>query len=220
MNLTDVIGPVMVGPSSSHTAGVVRIGKVARSIFGGTPKELEIIFYRSFAKTYKGHGSDKAIVAGLLGFEPDDVRIRNSVEYAIKEGYEFNINPSDRHTTHPNTVRLKGYDKSGQWCEVTAESIGGGEIRIRKINQVDVELDGSYDTIITRHRDKPGVVSKLSKILYDADINIATMKVYRDSKGEQAIMLIEVDSRPDVGVINQMSEVDGLDDVKFISKIF
>ncbi len=220
MNLTDVIGPIMVGPSSSHTAGVVRIGKVAYSILGYTPKEAEVKFYRSFAKTYKGHGSDKAIVGGLLNFEPDDERIRDSITYAKNLGYNFNIIPSDRYTKHPNTVKITALDINGEKCEITAESVGGGDIRIRKINRIDVELDGTYDTIITNHIDVPGVVTKITGILFDHNINIATMKVFRDSKGEKAMMLIEIDSKPEKETMEEINKLPNIYDVTFVPKIF
>ncbi len=220
MNIMEVIGPIMVGPSSSHTAGVVRLGKVCYRIFGHTPKEVEITFYRSFAKTYKGHGSDKAIVAGLLNFETDDERIKNSIEYAKDLGYEFNIKTSDRYTKHPNTVKVVALDKNGLQCEIFGESVGGGDIRIRKIDNIDVELDGTYDTIITRHEDKPGVVTRLTKLLYEADINIATMKVFRANKGDDAIMFIEVDSEPTNALILEMQKLTNVHDIKFIPKIF
>ncbi len=220
MNLTDVIGPIMVGPSSSHTAGVVRIGKVAYCILGHTPKEAEIKFYRSFAKTYKGHGSDKAIIGGLLNFEPDDERIRDSIAYAENLGYKFNIVPSDRYTTHPNTVKITAQDINNKKCEIIAESVGGGDIRIRKINHIDVELDGTYDTIITNHIDVPGVVTKITGILFQHNINIATMKVFRDNKGEKAMMLIEIDSKPTNNILEEINELENIYDVTFVPKIF
>ncbi len=220
MNLTDVIGPIMVGPSSSHTAGVVRIGKVAYSILGHTPKTAKIKFYRSFAKTYKGHGSDKAVVAGLLNFEPDDTRIRDSLAYAKKLGFDFEIIPSDRYTTHPNTVKISALDVNGDNCEITAESVGGGDIRIRKINKIDVELDGTYHTIITNHNDVPGVVTKITGILYKFGINIATMKVFRSNKGEDAMMLIEVDSEPLDSVFQEINKLEHIYNVTFVPKIF
>ncbi len=220
MNLMEVVGPIMVGPSSSHTAGVVRLGKVCYRIFGHTPKVVDVTFYRSFAKTYKGHGSDKAIVAGLLNFETDDERIKDSIKYAKELGYEFNIKTSDRYTNHPNTVKVVALDRSGVECEIIGESIGGGDIRIRKIDKIDVELDGTYHTIITRHEDRPGIVSKLTKLLYEANINIATMKVFRANKGDDAIMLVEVDSEPPNELNIAMQELENVHDIKFIPKIF
>ncbi|MFV0520134.1 MAG: L-serine ammonia-lyase, iron-sulfur-dependent subunit beta [Lachnospirales bacterium] len=220
MNIMQVVGPIMVGPSSSHTAGVVRLGKVCYRILGGTPKEAEITFYRSFAKTYKGHGSDKAIVAGLLNFTTDDERIVNAVEYAKELGFDFRITPSEKYSRHPNTVKVVAKDVHGNQCEILGESIGGGEIRVRKIDGIDVELDGTYDTIITHHKDEPGVVTKLTKILYEANINIATMKVFRANKGDSAIMFVEVDHKPSKEIIEDMKKLNSIQDIKFIPKIF
>ena len=188
MQLFDVLGPVMIGPSSSHTAGVVRIGNVARRILGHTPSRAIIQFHGSLAKTYEGHGSDKAIVAGLLGFKPDDVRIRDSLELAKKAGLSYEIKQVELEDAHPNTVLL---DLNG--LTMQAASVGGGNILVQKINDIDVLFDGNYDTLIIIHRDKPGAVASVTNFLALEKINIAGMKVYRSKKGGSAIMVIEVD---------------------------
>lgn len=189
----DIIGPVMIGPSSSHTAGAVRIGKMARIILGEEPVQAIIDLHGSFAMTYRGHGTDKAIIAGLLGFETDDERIKDSLSIAEKEGLYFRIAPVDLCDAHPNTAVIYLTGKSGRSVRVTGASTGGGNILINSIDGYDVELRGSYHTLITIHNDKPGVIAMVTNILAKSEINVAFMRVSRQEKGAQALMIIEVD---------------------------
>lgn len=218
MNIFDIIGPVMVGPSSSHTAGVVRIGNFVYKLFGTTPKEVKITFYGSFADTYKGHGSDRAIVAGLLGYDTDDSRIIDALDIAVNEGYRFDITTSSNNMPHPNTVMIEAYDTRGNHHRIIAESIGGSNIRIVKINEIDVDLDGSCDALITSHFDKPGVVSNVSHILYAEKINIVGMKVFSTKKGE-AIMMVEIDNTPSDKALELINEVENINTVQYVKKI-
>ena len=188
----------MIGPSSSHTAGVVRIGNVARRLLGHTPSHAHIQFHGSLAKTYRGHGSDKAIVAGLLGFNPDDMRIRDSFELAKAAKLSYDIAEIDLENAHPNTIvlSLSCNETQGSFT-LQAASVGGGNILVQKINEIDVLFDGYYDTLIIIHHDMPGAISLVTNVLAVEKINIASMKVYRSKKGGQAIMVIEVDGRID-----------------------
>ncbi len=216
MNIFDVVGPIMIGPSSSHTAGVVKIGNICRKILGHTPKEVHITFYGSFASTYIGHGTDKAIVGGLLGYSTCDKRIRTSLEDAKKNNYNFIINTKTKKTRHPNTLKIEAIGIDGNPTSILAESIGGGSILIRKINGMDVELNGELDTILLQYDDKPGMIFQISKILLQYNINIATLNCYRSNKGGIAILSIEIDGMVNDTIKNVISNVENVHIVRFI----
>lgn len=193
MNVFDIIGPIMVGPSSSHTAGAVRIGRVARMVIGETPSEAIITLYGSFAKTYQGHGTDKAIVAGLMDFDVADERIIRSLEIADEKGIKITFIKSEEESIHPNTVKIDLKSKDGKHALVTGCSIGGGSIEIVNVNGVEVNFTGEYYTIIITHQDAPGAIARVSEVLASKRINIAFMKVFRKLRGQEAIMVIEAD---------------------------
>ncbi|MGE5581179.1 MAG: L-serine ammonia-lyase, iron-sulfur-dependent subunit beta [Bacillota bacterium] len=193
MNVFDIIGPVMVGPSSSHTAGAVRIGIIARELLGEPPLSVVVKFHGSFARTYKGHGTDRAIIAGLMGMSPDDLRIRESLSLAAEAGLEFSFESIDLLEAHPNTVLLEITGVSGKKVTVVGASVGGGNILIKKVNGLNVEFSGEYDTLIVSHQDAPGVIAAVTNLLAYNGINIANMKVYRSGRGGDAIMIIETD---------------------------
>ena len=195
MHIFDIIGPVMAGPSSSHTAGVVRIGNVVRNILGAEPAAAVVQFHGSFAATYKGHGSDKAITAGLMGFAPHDARIRDSLAIADEKGIRIKFETIDLPHAHPNTVAVNATAHDGHTASVLGESVGGGNILIKKIGDTAVEYCGKYDTLIVSHEDTPGAVALVANTLAEARINIARMKVYRARKGGDAIMIIETDGK-------------------------
>ncbi|HHW56376.1 MAG TPA: L-serine ammonia-lyase, iron-sulfur-dependent, subunit beta [Clostridia bacterium] len=198
-SIFDIMGPVMIGPSSSHTAGAARLAKIARKIVEDDIKEVEFILYESFARTYKGHGTDKALVAGILGFDPDDERLPQSFEIAKQQGLKFKFTESDEEAPHPNTVRMIITTSEGQKNNILGCSIGGGNVLLREINGIEVEFTGEYETLVTTHIDKPGIVANVTKIFADYKINIAFMRVYRHAKGDKAIMVIESDQKiPDV----------------------
>lgn len=197
MDVFDIIGPIMIGPSSSHTAGACRIGKYARGIMGEDVRKAEIYFSGSFAKTYRGHGTDKAIVAGLMGMDTDDLRIRNSLELAKEMGMEYTFIPTQIDDAHPNTVLLKITGDSGKCWEVEGASIGGGRISIRRINGTPVDISGDATTLLVYHLDIPGMISDVTKILANHGVNIGRFELRRAVKGGEAVMVIEIDGDMD-----------------------
>lgn len=190
----DIIGPRMTGPSSSHTAGAERIALMARRIIGNEVRKVRFTLYGSFAETGRGHGTDKALISGILGFEPDDPRIIDAYHYAEEEGIEVEFEYSDEPMRHPNTVKIEAVDVNGRETEVMGESIGGGNILITEINELEVELSGDYPTIIVQHQDVPGVIAEVSHVLAQLGINIAFMRVFRHGRGDDAYMCIETDT--------------------------
>lgn len=194
MDIFDLIGPIMVGPSSSHTAGAVRIGYVARKIFREEPKKAEIILHGSFAETGRGHDTDKALVAGLLGMHPDDKRIPDSFEIAAQRGLEFTIEQRELRSAHPNTAKIKLTSESGRELEMTGASVGGGRIEVRELAGMPMRFTADKPTLIISNNDKPGSIAKVSEVLSKEHINIATFNVNRSSRGGRAIMVIECDS--------------------------
>ena len=209
----DIIGPVMIGPSSSHTAGAVRIGKIVSSIFDDTPTEVEFQLFNSFAKTYRGHGTDLALVAGILGMDTDDPDIPNSLEIAHKRGIKIVWTiQKDSNAPHPNTTKItvKNEHKS---ISVTGISIGGGNIQVTELNGFAVSLNMNTPTIIIVHQDVPGMIAHVTEALSRFDINIAQMNVTREKAGEKAIMIIEVDSRSCEEAIEEIRKIPHLHNV-------
>ena len=192
--LFEIIGPRMVGPSSSHTAGAVRIGNMARKIAGGEVKKAELTLYGSFAETGRGHGTDKALCAGILGLAPDDERLRYSMLLAQEAGVEVTVIFSDETLDHPNTARIRITAPDGRETEVVGASIGGGNIRIKELNGMNVEFSGDYPTLIVRHKDVPGVINHVTLVLAKEKVNIAFMQVFRQVRNLDAYMIIETDS--------------------------
>lgn len=211
----DIIGPVMIGPSSSHTAGAVRIGKIVSSIFGDTPTEVEFQLFNSFAKTYRGHGTDVALVAGILGMDTDDARIPYALDIARERGLKvyWKIN-KDSNAPHPNTtsIVIRNEKKS---LSATGVSIGGGNIQVTELNGFAVNLNMNTPTIIIVHQDVPGMIAKVTDILTKYDINIAQMNVTREKAGEKAIMIIEVDSRQCEEAVAEIHDIPHLYNVNF-----
>lgn len=194
IGIFDVLGPIMIGPSSSHTAGAARLGKIARTIVNKPIKDVTFLLHGSFKETYKGHGTDRALVAGILGMMPDDERLRDALLIAEKEGLEVHFLPAYLGQVHPNTVKILMTDCDDINWEVLGSSIGGGLVEIYEINGNKVKITGEYPTIITCHDDIPGTVSKVSTLFYDNDINIAHMTLVRSQKGKDATMTFEVDN--------------------------
>lgn len=215
----DIIGPIMIGPSSSHTAGAARLGKIARIIWGQEIKKVEFLLHGSFAETYKGHGTDRALVAGILGMEPCDERLKDSLDIAKKENIQIKFTPCDLGEVHPNTVKIIINEDSDSKFEVMGSSIGGGNIVVNEINGEQLEFTGEYATLIIKHQDVPGVVCKVTAVLYEERINIAFMKVYRYGKGETATMVFEIDNEVSQEVINKINSIKHVDSVKIISLI-
>lgn len=194
MNIFDVIGPIMIGPSSSHTAGAVRLGKIARIILGDQVKSACLGLHGSFARTYRGHGTDLALIAGLMGWNTDDERIAQSFEYAQMAGLEYSFSVVDLgESMHPNSVKLWVTSYSGNKCEIIGSSIGGGRIVVREIDGFAFEFSGEFPALLTIHQDEPGVISQVTSILAKHEVNIAQMKVSRKKKGGLAAMVVETD---------------------------
>lgn len=217
----DILGPVMIGPSSSHTAGAARLGKIAQIIAGGNEsiKSVNFVLHGSFSKTYKGHGTDKALVAGILGMDPWDSRIRNSFEVAKREGLEFKFTGAELGDVHPNTVKFLIDKKDGTQIEIMGSSIGGGNIKIIEINGQSMDFSGDYPTLIIYHKDIPGMISKISTIIYENNINIAFLKVYRSGKGISASMIFETDNIVPDNLINEIKSLENVKDVISINPI-
>ncbi|MCY6483324.1 L-serine ammonia-lyase, iron-sulfur-dependent subunit beta [Clostridium aestuarii] len=215
----DIVGPVMIGPSSSHTAGAARLAKVASIIAGNHIKKVEFLLHGSFAQTYKGHGTDKALVAGILKMDPWDESLKTSFEIAKENGIEVIFKETDLGDVHPNTVKFIITKEDGKTSEVTGSSIGGGNIMIFNIDGQSVEFRGDYPTLITRHKDIPGVISKITTMLYNQNINIGTMKVYRTSKGLQATMTVETDNLIPIDIIKIIEKIPDVYHVKVINPI-
>lgn len=214
----DILGPIMVGPSSSHTAGAARLGKVARAIAGADIEEVTFYLHGSFAKTYKGHGTDRALVAGILGMEPSDLRLRDSLEIARELGLKIGFKEADLGDVHPNTVEFIIRGKEGNYGLI-GSSIGGGSIEVTSVNGNAVNFTGAYPTVIVSNRDVPGVLSKVASILYDNDINIAFMKVFRNQKGKNATMVFEVDHEITAEIIGNIKAIEGINKVIMINPI-
>ena len=200
----DIIGPVMIGPSSSHTAGAARIGLVTRELFGRQPKWAKIYLYGSFAETYKGHGTDIAIIGGLLGFDTFDERIKTSFALAEKAGLRYEFLPENGHTEHPNTARLVVGDNEGE-MELIGISIGGGKIEISELNGFPLRLSGNHSAILVVHDDMPGSIAKVASCLAEQNINIGHMEVSRKEQGQMALMVIEVDQPIEEHVMNEIA---------------
>lgn len=200
----DIIGPVMIGPSSSHTAGAARIGRVARSLFGRQPEWASISFYGSFAKTYKGHGTDVAIVGGLLDFDTFDERIKTSLSIADSLSMKVEFIEEEAITDHPNTAKVRIGDEQGE-LELVGISIGGGKIEITELNGFELKLSGNHPALLVVHNDRYGAIAGVANVLAKFAINVGHMEVSRKEKGKQALMTIEVDQNIDDAVINELS---------------
>ncbi|MGL4735926.1 MAG: L-serine ammonia-lyase, iron-sulfur-dependent subunit beta [Cellulosilyticaceae bacterium] len=220
ISVFDVIGPNMIGPSSSHTAGALRIALFVKKLLHAPVKHVEFVLYGSFAQTYKGHGTDKALVAGILGMGTEDEGIRTAFEQADEAAitYTFTIG-EDNPDYHPNTVEVIVTDQRGEITKVRGASIGGGNIRIHEIQGIEVEFTGEYVTIIIKQQDTPGVIAHMTTCLSHYHINIAYMKLYRESKGSLAYTIIETDEMVDHKVVEEMREHPSILDVNIIQGV-
>ncbi|MBT2667558.1 L-serine ammonia-lyase, iron-sulfur-dependent subunit beta [Bacillus sp. ISL-4] len=211
----DIIGPVMIGPSSSHTAGAARIGRVARTLFGKQPKKAIISLYGSFAKTYRGHGTDVAVVGGILDFDTDDERIPASLTIAEEAGMDVTFTIEDTVMDHPNTVKIRLFDEDKE-LELVGISIGGGTIEITELNTFKLKLSGENPAILVVHNDVFGIISSVSTVLANHEINIGHMEVSRKEKGQMALMVIEVDQKIKSDI---MKEIEGLENVSQVIRM-
>jgi len=215
MSIFNIMGPVMIGPSSSHTAGAARIGKMARLIFADDIKKADIKLHGSFASTAQGHGTDRAIVGGLLGFSPDDERIRDSFQLAEEEGMNINFQSANFKGAHPNTA-LVSMKNEVRELEVMASSIGGGSIKVTRIEDYDVDLSGKYPTLWVVHYDRPGKVNLITSILSSYEVNIAFMHVIRKKRGAIASSIIELDQAINNYIIRYLEIMEDIILVRYI----
>lgn len=219
LGVFDILGPIMIGPSSSHTAGAARLGKVARAVSDGEIKEVTFYLHGSFAKTYKGHGTDRALVAGILGMEPADKNLRYSMDIAKDKGISIAFVETDLGEVHPNTVKFVIRTEDGRKSELVGSSIGGGMIEVSEVNGNKVEFTGNYPTLIISHKDVPGAVSRVTNILYNNDINIAFMKVFRSKRGCSATMVFEVDHDVEDDILDEIKLIEAIDKVVLIKAV-
>ena len=213
----DVLGPNMIGPSSSHTAGTAVIAYLAQKMIRGPVVEVEFILYGSFAKTYRGHGTDRALLGGIMGFSTDDTRIRDSFRIADERGlrYHYTVNETETEL-HPNTVDIRMRNAEGKEMDIRGESLGGGKVRITRINGVEVDFTGEYSAIIVVQRDKPGVVAHITKCLSDYNLNIAFMRLFRESKGRIAYTIVESDNALPDHIADDLKQNPNVHDVMVI----
>lgn len=219
-SIFDVLGPVMVGPSSSHTAGAARLARVAAGIAGEDIRKVTFYLHGSFAKTYRGHGTDRALLAGMLGMGPEDERLRDSYDIAVERGLNFKFVEADLGDVHPNTVKFIMETGDGNITSVTGSSVGGGSILITEIDGQGVEFTGTYPAIITRHVDKPGIITAVTSSLSKAGINIAFMRVFREYRGQMASMVVETDSPVPEQALKSISQTDGIEKVISIKPVY
>lgn len=215
----DILGPIMIGPSSSHTAGAVRIGNLAREIVGTKIKKANIYFHGSFKETYQGHGTDKAIIGGLLGLTTANSKIRNSFALARQAGIEFSFFPIDLSDVHPNTLKLELFAQDEKKTVLIASSVGGGNIIVTELNGIKVKLKGEYYTLITLHHDQPGIIARISEVLQQYNLNIAEMEVLREQKGHLATAIINLDQPASEQVIELLTAIPDIETIKLVNPI-
>ena len=215
--LFDIISPVMIGPSSSHTAGAVRLGLLAKNIYKNTPKKVVFKLYNSYAHTGKGHGTEKGLLAGVLGLSVDDRRIKNIFEFDIAKEIDYSFEYYDNFKYHPNAVEMifEGENK----MFIAGESVGAGEVAIRKIDDFNVKLTGKYNTLILVYKDMPGMISQVTSILQSKNINIASLICDRNAKGKEASMIISIDGNIDSSVVETVEEIPEVYFVSYVEKL-
>ena len=217
ISVFDVLGPNMIGPSSSHTAGAARIAYLAQKMITGPLVQADFTLYGSFARTYRGHGTDRALLGGIMGFTTDDMRIRNSFEIAEERGIVFQFQPNEEETEiHPNTVDIHMVNESGQEMTVRGESLGGGKVRISRINKVKVDFTGEYSAVIVIQKDRPGVVAHITKALSDRNVNIAFMRLFREGKGDIAYTIVESDGHLPEDIREELLKNEHVHDVMIV----
>lgn len=218
LDIFDILGPVMIGPSSSHTAGAVRIGRMARVLLGEEPVRAEIGLFGSFAETGQGHGTNRALVAGLLGLRPDDMDVPNSFALAGDRGLDFSFHTARLREAHPNTAVLDVTGTSGRKLTLQAASIGGGRIRVEQLNGVEVNFTGTFNTLIIRHQDVAGEVANVTRELAAEGVNIANMSVCRAKRGGDALMVIETDQKISTEIIRRIAGLQNIHHATYYEK--
>lgn len=219
ISVFEVLGPNMIGPSSSHTAGAAVIAYLAQKMMPPPIVEVEFILYGSFAKTYRGHGTDRALLGGLMGFSTDDTRIRDSFRIADERGIQYKFTPNETETEiYPNTVDVNMKNAGGQTMRIRGESLGGGKVRISRINGVDVDFSGEYCTTVVIHKDTPGVVAHITKCLSDYNVNIAFMRLFREGRGDTAYTIVESDDHVPANIAENLKQNPHVREVMVIEK--
>ncbi len=216
MSIFDIMGPIMIGPSSSHTAGAVKLGQLARFIAGEKVQKAKLKLHGSFATTYRGHGTDKALVAGLLGFALDDERIRRAFKYAEKNDLQYEFEQIDLRGAHPNTVIFELYTGQEEKLTIRGSSLGGGEVVINSIDEYKVEITGKYDTLWIVHKDMPGMVGRITSLLGSYDMNIASMRNQRRKKRMFASTIIELDQSISGVLLENLKNIPDIESVRKI----
>ncbi|PXV91568.1 L-serine dehydratase [Lachnotalea glycerini] len=219
MNVFDIIGPIMIGPSSSHTAGAVRLGRVANKVMNNAPiASVKIELSGSFAHTYKGHGTDRALLAGIMGYRSYSEEIRDALTIATNRGIAYEFIPTDIPGTHPNTARIHVTGVNGEECTVEGSSIGGGNIRVDWINGMKVDFTGEHNTILVLHYDKPGLIAAVTNLMATKykDVNIGNFRLTRPVKGGEAMMTMEIDGLPPLGMIDEMRNINNVINILLI----
>ena len=222
MNVFDIIGPVMIGPSSSHTAGAVRLGRVVNKIMDGQkPEKVIITLSGSFARTYKGHGTDRAILAGILGYHSWDAEIRDALKIAKERQLNYEFVCRDIPNAHPNTAAIHYLLPDGTEGEVVGASVGGGNIRVDQVNGLRVDFNGDYSTILVMHLDRPGVIADVTQLMRSKypDANIANFRLSRKERGGESIMTIEIDGVATEGMAADLREVDNVINALLIKRV-
>lgn len=217
LSIFDVIGPNMIGPSSSHTAGAVSIARLASGMCQEPIQKVIFTLYGSFSKTYRGHGTDRALLGGILGFMTDDQRIRDAFELADEAGlkYEYVIDEKTQ-TDHPNTADIAMVCESGYTLSIRGESIGGGKVKIVRINHIEVEFTGEYSTLIVKQIDKPGVVAHVTQCLSNQNVNIAFLRLFREEKGAIAYTIVESDEKIPKSILAEMKSNQNVQELMLI----
>ena len=210
LDIFDILGPIMVGPSSSHTAGAVRIGSMARTLLDDEPIRAKIYLHGSFAETAQGHGTDRALVSGLLGMKTDDSRIPFAFEEAEKAGLEFSIEEIELKEAHPNTAVLKLWGKCGKTLTIQASSTGGGRIMVNRLDGINVNFSGNYNTLVIHNQDNRGHIADVTAALSIAQVNVASMSLHRNKRGGDALMIIETDQPVPQAVRDLLSRLPGI----------
>lgn len=214
----DIVGPVMIGPSSSHTAGAVRLGRLARSVFGGLPQRADIVLHGSFASTGRGHGTDLALIAGLLGMSPDDRRIPEATALAHDVGLSVTFESGDLGEVHPNTA-LFWLEDSAHRMQIRGSSLGGGDVVVTDIDGFEVEVSGELPMLVVEHQDRPGEIASVTGLLAECGANIASMQVSREHRGARALMLIETDAEVAAEVAARIAAQPGITSVRQIGAV-
>ena len=222
MNVFDIIGPVMIGPSSSHTAGAVRLGRVVNKLIDNRELDrVEITLSGSFAQTYKGHGTDRALMAGIMGYKSFSPEIRDALEIADKRGISYSFAKENIKGAHPNTARIHYYLKDGSDGVMQGASIGGGNILVNSINGMNVEFNGESNTILVMHEDRPGVIASVTNMMHwgYTDLNISNFRLSRQEKGGDAIMTIEIDNKPPEELIDDIRGIEHVTNAILIRRV-